>query len=69
MTFLNGKLGCVMAWQNSRQVKLGRAKRSERVTLVTGKLVTTNSWGVMVEANLPLRLSLLLGGAITHKKG
>ena len=55
MTFLNGKLG--------------RAKRSERVTLVTGKLVTIDFWGVMVEANLPLCLSLLLGGAITQKKG
>ena len=29
------------------------------MTLVTGKLVTKNSWGVMVEANLPLRLSIL----------
>ena len=77
MTFLNVKLGCVTALQNSHQiepmtflnVKLGRTKRSERVTLVTGKLVTQNSWGGMVEANLLLVFSFLLGGAITHKKG
>ena len=39
------------------------------MTLVTGKLVTTKFLGGMVEANLLLVFSLLLGGAITHKKG
>ena len=31
------------------------------MTLVTGKLVTIDFWGVMVEANLPLRLSVTPG--------